>query len=116
MSLSRHGFANIVPIDESKLGTKVYSASQVTNMIKANTNTARPKRFPFGVSAYYRVSSGLLNDYAIIIRSSAADSIAAIFASGQVLDGGGSNDEFDQILFGGSAFSEFTSVLVGGTA
>jgi hypothetical protein len=89
MSLPRHSFANIVPIDKSKLGTRVYSASQVTNMIKANTNTARPKRFAFGVSAYYRVNSGLLNDYAIIIRSSAADSIAAILASGEFLDGDG---------------------------
>ena len=66
MSLARHNFAKIVPTDKSKLGSRVYSSSQVTNMIKANANTAQPKRYAFGISAFYRVNSGLINDYRTI--------------------------------------------------
>ena len=88
MSLARHSFANIVPIDKRKLGSSVSSPSQVTSMRKANANTAIPKRFAFGVSSFYRVHSGLINDYARLAGAVASEQAAAIL-NGQVLDGNG---------------------------
>ena len=85
MSLARHSFANIVPTDKRKLGSRAYSSSQVTNMIKANANTAVRKRFAFGVSSYYRVHSGLINDYRIIASVGRGDPIL----NGDILDGNG---------------------------
>ena len=105
MSLARHNFAKIVPTDKSKLGSRVYSASQVTNMIKANANTAQPKRFAFGISAFYRVNSGAINDYRILtgIRK-------RVIIDGDVIDGSGGvniqvlegNDEVIETILDGN--------------
>lgn len=92
MSLPRSSFANIVPINKSKLGTKVYSASQLTSMVKENANTTAPKRAQLGVSSFYLVHSGLINDYRIIqAGNGGANGELSIFdiLNGNVLDGNG---------------------------
>jgi hypothetical protein len=97
MSLARHNFAKIVPTDKSKLGSRVYSPSQITNMIKANANTAQPKRFAFGISAFYRVNSGAINDYRTITGIRAVESDA--IPNGALLDG---NDGASPLILEGN--------------
>ena len=106
MSLARHNFANIVPTDKSKLGSRVYSSSQVTSMIKANANTPSPKRYAFGISAFYMVNSGLINDYRTL---TGGDVKQDIIPSGALLDG---NDDTDQLMLEGNA-EEIENVLDG---
>ena len=105
MSLARHNFAKIVPTDKSKLGSRVYSPSQITTMIKANANTTAPKRFAFGISAFYRVNSGAINDYRTLtgIRRNPIVDGDLIDGSGganlQILEG---NDEVIQTILDGN--------------
>ena len=97
MSLARHNFAKIVPTDKSKLGSRVYSSSQVTSMIKANANTPSPKRYAFGISAFYRVNSGAINDYRTLTGTRIIDSNA--IPSGALLDG---NDGASPLILEGN--------------
>jgi hypothetical protein len=66
-------------------------------MIKANANTAQPKRFAFGISAFYRVNSGAINDYRTITGIRAVESDA--IPNGALLDG---NDGASPLILEGN--------------
>jgi hypothetical protein len=58
-------------------------------MVKANANTTQPKRYAFGISSFYRVSSGLINDYRTVSAR-----FSPIANNGDVLDGTDAVDLF----------------------
>lgn len=101
MSLARHSFAKIVPTDKRKSGSRVYSASQITSMIKANASATSTQRFASGVSSYYRVSLGMINNYAILVGKSKPLLEGVLDGNaegGQVLDG---NNEIPGLILDG---------------
>jgi len=100
MSLPRHNFAKIVPVDKSKLGSRVYSSSQITSMIRANANTTAPKRLALGVSSFYRVNTGIINDYAILTgRKGVQGEKSDAIPNGALLDG---NDGASPLILEGN--------------
>ena len=89
MSIPRHTFANVVPIDKRKLGSRVDAVSQITSILKANANSTYGGLRLSRNSVYYRSTSGLLNDYSILTqkRGITNNLVSQLFNSGDVLDG-----------------------------
>jgi len=59
---NRIGFNRIIPIDKDKV-KRVSSASEVTNLVKGRSNLTPIGGRDFGPSKFYRVNSGVINNY-----------------------------------------------------